>query len=134
MTTAVRLKPKPRQVIVNMPYPGMVISVNHYTGRRGDGGYYVKAEARAWMEELGWRIKTFHIEDWDLPLHVTCGGQFIDLNHAPDLSNLSKCTLDAIEECTGVNDRDMRWHDGERVIKAGEEPKLMITIQEARRE
>ena len=117
------------KVVMEMPYPGAVISVNHYTGRRKGGGYYVMADAQAWMDALGWQLKQYHIEDWKLPLHVTCDGQFTDARSAPDLSNLSKVVLDAIEETTGVNDREMRWHDGERVIKKGE-PYLRITIEE----
>ena len=82
------------------------------------------------MEDLGWVIKTAHVEDWKLPLQVTCSGRFKDKRSTPDLSNLSKCTLDAIEECTGVNDRDMRWHDGD--ITYGDDPRLFITIEEAK--
>lgn len=119
-----------REITISMPYPGAVISVNHYRGRRKDGQEYVRPEARAWMEQLGWLIKTQHIEGWQLPLHVTCSGRFQRHNRAPDLSNLSKCTLDAIEEATGLNDRDFRWHDGQRIIDAGSEPELRITIEE----
>lgn len=106
------------------------LSVNHYLGRRRGGGYYVKHEVKEWMEDLGWLIKTQHIEDWKLPLRVTCDGQFVDARSAPDLSNLSKVILDAIEETTGINDRDMRWHDGSRLIIKGAEPSLTITIEE----
>jgi hypothetical protein len=49
-------------------------------------------------------------------------------NIRPDLSNLSKCTLDAIEEATGNNDRNMRWHDG--VVSYGGKPVLLLTIEE----
>ncbi len=112
-----------------MPYIGGVLSVNHYTGRTKDGRVYVKREVRKWMNDLGWLIKTQHIEDWKLPLQVTCDGQFVDARSAPDPSNLSKVILDAIEEVTNINDRDMRWRDGERTIKKGEEPYLRITIE-----
>ncbi|KKL83966.1 hypothetical protein LCGC14_1969460 [marine sediment metagenome] len=118
------------KVVIEMPYIGSVLSVNHYLGRNRHGGVYVKAGAKEWGWELGWKIKQYHIEDWKLPLHVTCDGQFVDARSAPDLSNLSKVTLDAIEETTGVNDRDMRWHDGERTLKKDEPPYLRITIEE----
>ena len=84
---------------------------------------------KAWMEELGWLIKSSHIEEWKLPLSVRCDGQFQDKAHQPDLSNLSKVILDAIEETTGINDRDMRWQDGE--VEYGT-PTLRITITESR--
>jgi len=119
------------EIQISIPYPGDVISVNHYRGRRRDGGEYVKAEAQAWMDALGWMIKQHHIEDWRLPLDVNCDGVFRDLNNCPDLSNLSKCTLDAIEEVIGINDRNMRWHDGTPTIDKARPPELTITIQEA---
>lgn len=101
-----------RGLTFSMPYI-KDLSVNHYLGRRKGGRYYVKQEVKEWMEELGWKIKLAHIEDWRLPLQVTCFGMFKDKRSTPDLSNLSKVTLDAIEEVTGINDRDMRWHDGD---------------------
>ena len=118
------------EIIVKMPYLGDVISVNHYRGRTRDGREYIKADAQAWMDMLGWLLKQYHIEDWKLPLHVTCSGVFRDNRSAPDLSNLSKCCLDAIEEVSGVNDRDMRWHDGDRRINGTDSPELTITIKE----
>jgi len=119
-----------REITVRMPYPGSVISVNHYLGRNKAGGTYVKADASSWKQMLGWSIKQHHIEEWKLPLSVTCDGYFRDENSAPDLSNLSKCTLDAIEETTGINDKDMRWHDGVREIDLEFRPELRITIME----
>ena len=119
-----------RSMTVAMPYPGAVISVNHYLGRRKNSyGTYVKSEAKAWADELGWKIKTAHLEEWSLPLTVRCDGRFKDLRSTPDLSNLSKVTLDAIEECTGINDQNYRWQDGD--ITCGE-PTLWITITEGK--
>ena len=119
---------EPRQAIIDIGYPGDVISVNHYLGRRRDGGYYVKPEAKAWMEYLGWLILPYHLEEWELPLTVKCDGWFKDKRSTPDLSNLSKCTLDAIEETTGINDRFIRWEDGKPGI--ADIPVLRITIRE----
>lgn len=124
-----------RYAIINIDYPGDCISVNHYLGRgkKKDGGtrQYVKPETKDFMNELGWLIKQYHIEDWVLPLEVTCDGIFKDLRSAPDLSNLSKVICDAIEEVTGVNDKNFRWHDGERVIDKSRKPYLLVTIREA---
>ena len=119
------------EITVKIPYPGNVISVNHYRCRTRDGREYVKADAQAWMDMLGWLLKQCHIEDWKLPLHVTCSGTFKDNRSAPDLSNLSKCCLDALQEVSGINDRDMRWYDGERIIKDTGRPELTITIRES---
>ncbi len=111
-----------KSITVEIEYPGSIISVNHYKF-----GYYTKREVKDWMAELGWSIKQYHIEDWKLPLRVTCDGRFKDKRSQPDLHNLSKVILDAIEETTGINDRDMRWRDG--TVKYGE-PTLWITIEE----
>ena len=111
------------KITIPMPYIGKELSVNHYKH-----GFFTKREVKDWMEALGWLIKPHHIEDWKRPLRVICDGHFKDKRSTPDLSNLSKVILDAIEEATGVNDREMRWQDGE--IYQGE-PTLMITIKEA---
>ena len=111
-----------KSITVEMPYIGKELSVNHYKF-----GYFTKREVKDWMAGLGWSIKQYHIEDWKLPLRVTCDGRFKDKRSQPDLHNLSKVILDAIEETTGVNDRDMRWRDG--TVKYGE-PALRITIEE----
>lgn len=113
------------KVKIEIAYSGSIISVNHYKYR---GGVYTKPEAKAFMEELGWLLKPYHLEEWKLPLSVTCSGRFKDRRSQPDLSNLSKVILDAIEETTGINDREMRWHDGE--VTYGEEPVLFIDIKE----
>ena len=117
------------KIVIQMPYI-KDLSVNHYLGRRKGGGYYVKQEVKDWKEEFGWKIKQYHgtkpIEDWKLPLTVKCSGTFKDKRSQPDLHNLSKVILDAIEETTGINDRDMRWRDGN--VYYGKEPRLYITI------
>ncbi len=119
--------------VIKIGYPGAEISVNHYLGKRKDGGYYVKPETKAWKEEFQWLLKRCHLEDYELPLEVTCSGYFKDERSAPDLSNLSKVVMDSIEELTGINDKNMRWHDGQRVLLAhikAEDPYLLINISE----
>jgi len=120
---------KKRKAVIQIDYPGSVISVNHYKGRRRDGGTYVKAEALAWQVELGWTVKELQLDDWKLPLHITCDGFFKDARSAPDISNLSKVINDSIEAVCKHNDRDFRWHDGDRNL-AEPEPYLIITIEE----
>ena len=124
---------EPREATIEIGYPGSAISVNHYMGRRKDGGTYVKPAARAWMDELGWCVKQLHLEDWSLPLHIRCSGRFKDGRSTPDLSNLSKCTCDAIEDMTGINDQNYRWHDGDiSYCENGDTPLLWITISESK--
>ena len=116
---------------VKIDYPGADgCSVNHYLGRRSGGGYYVKPEAVAFKQELQWLFKHCHLEDYKLPLSVTCDGYFKNERNAPDVSNLSKVIMDSIQDLIFVNDKEYRWHDGKRVI--GEKnPYLLITISES---
>ncbi len=115
---------------VQLSYPGDCISVNHKFGRRRDGGQYVKQTTKDWMTEFQWLLKHCHLENYKLPLEVTCSGWFKDERSAPDLSNLSNVILNSIEELIGGNDKDYRWHDGTRNI--GEKhPYLIITISES---
>lgn len=125
-----------REEVIRMDYPGAIISVNHYLGKRKGGGQYVKPETKIWKDEIGWMIKHLHIEDWQLPLSITCDGFFKDERSAPDLSNLAKVVCDAIAEVAdGVNDKDFRWHDGKReIIGIKETPHLLITIRESEAE
>ena len=119
-----------RKEVIQMPYVGE-LSVNHRLGKRKGGGFYLKQEVKDWNEEFGWLLKRLHLEDWKLPLSVTCGGVFKDERSAPDIHNLSKI-LDVIEEVTGINDKFMEWHDGNRVINPKETPYLHIVIGEGK--
>ena len=126
------VKGEMRKEAIKIRYPGDCISVNHYLGRRSGGGYYVKQETKDWKEEFQWLLKRLQLEEWQLPLEVTCSGWFRGEGSAPDLSNLSKIVLDSIEEITGINDKNMRWHDGKRnIIGKKEPPYLLITISES---
>ncbi len=119
-----------KRASVQIDYPGSCISVNHYLGRRKDGGYYVTEETKAWKTEFQWLLKHCHLEDYKLPLEVTCSGWFKDERSAPDLSNLSKVILDSIQDLIGGNDKDYRWHDGKRII-GEQKPYLTIIMSES---
>ena len=112
------------EITIEADYIGKVLSVNHYKAF-----FRKKPEVKAWMDEIGWLLKGQGIDGWQTPLTVTCDGRFRDRRSRPDLANLSKVTLDAIQEGTGVNDREMRWRDG--LVSYGEPPVLWITITEA---
>ena len=118
-----------REQIV-MPYIGSCLSVNHRLGRRKDGGYYVKPEVKDWQEEYMWLLKRLHLEDWTLPLEVTCSATFTSEHRACDLVNFQKVVLDPIEDLTGINDSNCRWRDGDRDIDPKQTPHLLITIAE----
>ncbi len=119
-----------KKEVIKIGYPGSVISVNHYQGRRRGGGTYTKPEAQAWMTELGWVAKILHLDDWKLPLHITCDGFFRDERSAPDVHNLLKVIADAIQEVSGINDKNYHMTAGKRVIGVKEHPYLLITIRE----
>ncbi len=103
------------------------LSVNHYKGRRRDGGEYVKKPVAKWMEDMGWILKPYHLEDWKLPLTVRCDIVQSD-KRTRDISNYSKVVLDAIEDLTGINDTNYRWVDGDPSY--GEHAELVLTISE----
>lgn len=109
------------------------LSVNHYLGV-STYGRYVKIEVKEWKETLGWLIKEAcrnlpPLDEWKLPLNVKCDVQFPkDKRRIGDISNYSKVVLDAIQDVSGVNDRDMRWQDGD--VTFGDEARLVITISE----
>ncbi len=108
-------------------YPGACISVNHYWLRKKGGGFYTNRDAKDWMEGFGWLLLAYSVQTFKAPLKVTVSGRFKDKGNQPDLDNLAKCILDEIEEVTGINDRDMRFHSGE--VTYGE-PTLFIEIEE----
>ena len=118
-----------RKVTIEVGYRSG-ITVNHYLGRSKGGGYFVTAPARQFMEELGWRLKSSHIEEWNMPISVTTSGRFRDKKNTPDLSNLSKVILDGIQDLTGVNDQNFRWRDGTISWEKTMEPMLTITVAE----
>lgn len=120
-----------KEVTVKISYPGSCISVNHYLGRTKDGREYVRSEALDWQITLGWMVKTAHIEDWKLPLKITISGIFKNLRSCPDIHNLVKVTCDAIEEVTGLNDRNFKTETKEPQIDGSKEPEIIITIQES---
>ena len=115
---------------IKIRYPGDCISVNHYLGRRKNGGYYVKPETKLWKEEFQWLLKKCYLEDFKLPLEIKCSGYFTDERAAPDLSNLSKVIMDSVAELIKVNDKDFRWHDGERLV-GYKEPFLLIAFTDS---
>jgi Holliday junction resolvase RusA-like endonuclease len=117
-------KGKARHGIIKVPYIGSVLSVNHYKW-----GHYTKKEVKEWMRDLGWEVKTLHLDTWKLPITITCDGYFKFKNKYPDLSNLAKCTLDAIEDGSGINDKNFKWHDGD--IKQADPPYLILKFEEA---
>ena len=121
-------KPSPRSRTVEVYYtPG--ISVNHYRGRRADGRDFVRGDVQTWKDALGWLIKCSHIEDWNLPLTVSCKAIFPDRRRR-DSSNLSKCVLDAIQEVTGIDDSHMLWRD--ETPEVGADARLILTITETK--
>ena len=117
---------KSRTIQIGMGYPGCVISINHSKYR---GGIYTKPEARTFRDTLAWLVKSQHIEGWKLPLTVRCDGVFKNKQNQPDLSNLCTIILNGIEDGSKINDRDMRWQDGD--VSYGERAELIITITES---
>ena len=103
------------------------LSCNHYKGRRRDGGEFVKKPIKDWQETLGWLLKPYHLEDWNLPLTVRCD-VVQDDKRVRDVHNYFKVVCDAIEELLGINDTNYKTEAG--VPTFGEHAELVITIKE----
>jgi len=118
---------KKHATVSEIDYIGSQLSVNHYRAGRT---FHIRRDVREWQEDLGWAIKSLHLEEWRLPVTVTCSGVFHDRRSCPDLSNLSKVILDALEEVSGVNDRLFRWRDGTITIDPSVPATLTLVLDE----
>ena len=114
---------------VNMEY-FTELSVNRY---KYFGSTRTKREVRQWMEDLSKALSDMgnyqNIYWQEYSITVRIDGFFKD-KRAPDLSNLAKVTMDAIEDCTLVNDKLYSLETG--VPEIGE-PKLIITVKAERK-
>lgn len=117
-----------RHTIIKMPYPGSVITENHYLGRNGKNSY-VKPEVREWKNDLIALVNNCGIKDWKLPLKIRVEGTFKNLRECPDLHNL-KCLYDGIQEATGLNDKNYYTETIPGVIDKSKSPFILITISE----
>jgi hypothetical protein len=117
-----------RHETIRMPYPGCVITENHYLGRNGKSSY-VKPEAREWQNDLIQLIKNCKVQDWTLPLKITVSGVFKNDRERCDLHNL-KILYDSIQKATGLNDKDYHTETIPGVIDKEQSPHLDIKLEE----
>ena len=105
-----------------MPYIGGILSENSYKMlTRG-----TKPFVKRWMRELATAVKELDIPKSE-SYEVGIFGRFTD-ERRPDVSNLFKITLDAIEKGLGVNDKHFRAVD--KGYNLGHlDPELVITIE-----
>ena len=106
-------------LMVQMPYIGGVLSVNHY---KIPGTYRTRPEVSAWMEALGLQMKLLINRTGAMvqqPPTIMVSGRFCDRRSTPDLANLHKVIGDALEGVIGDNDREFRFVDeGYQLVKA----------------
>jgi len=117
-----------REIKVSLPLINN-LSVNHYL-IKSKRGVFKRKEVAQWQDSLGWLVKPSHLEDWELPLSITCDLIQND-RRTRDISNFSKVICDAIEAVCKVDDTNYRWHDGDVFIRHDEEPTILITIKES---
>jgi len=105
------------------------LSVNHAYKRGRNGQTYLDPEAAKWKitltSEVKWAMPSGRVS---LPAFVRVSGRFRDKRSALDLDNLAKLVLDAVATALGVNDRDLRFQAGDRVIETGCEPVVTVEI------
>ncbi len=106
---------------ITMPYIGGILSENSYKFTTRGTRPFVKF----WMKELAEKVSSLNIPKVK-SYEVQILGKFTDERH-PDISNLFKVTLDAIEDGLFVNDRNFKAID--KGCKLGFiDPELEITI------
>ena len=100
---------------VTLHYPGGAISKNRLW-RRGNRRMGMNRVAAAWKAELSQAVLAHLLEARAVsvapPVRGRITGVFEDRNRAPDLHNLIEVVADAVEDATGVNDRDHEWSTG----------------------
>jgi len=123
-----------QRMVIEMRYIGKNLSVNHYKWK----GRFTKPEVQVWMEDLasiiqiaaGHNRTMLKQHDFVPPISVRIDGFFRDKRH-PDLSNLNKVVLDAVQQGLGINDKHFRAQDGYvAVAKEHTQPSLRITIEQ----
>lgn len=99
-------------VAVPMDYPGKAITKNHLW-RRGNRRLGMNPEAKRWRADLAESLRMVllseRVETVLPPVRGAIGGHFLDRNNAPDLHNLIELVADAVQEATGVDDREHEW-------------------------
>ena len=104
-----------------MPYIGGILSENSYKfATRG-----TKPFVKLWMKELEDKVRQL-----DIPRHklyeIGVSGRFTD-ERRPDIPNLFKVILDAIERGLGINDKYFQAVDGGYTLGYFD-PELVITV------
>ncbi len=106
-------------------------SKNAYKTRDG----YIKSDVRRWMDDLAWMISAWSRSckfEWTPPLKVLISGTFKDKRACPDVHNFIIVIADAIQEGLGINDRDYAIETVLPNIDPTVEPRIAITITQAK--
>lgn len=115
---------------VSVPYPGAIISINHYKDQRSHG-HHTRVEATRWMNNLALMARAeanrLGIEVKP-PLIIRLSGWFKDWRSVPDLHNLHKVIGDALQQAFFVNDQLFRFEDGEIAVGT-HDPMLRIEVE-----
>lgn len=107
-----------REVLkVEMPYFGQLSENNYKLPNR-----CTKPEVKAWMRELANKVSHLPKADYTIGVH----GCFLD-ERRPDIPNLFKVILDAVQDGIGINDKHFQAMD-EKYELGWFQPKLVITI------
>jgi len=118
---------KQGEVIVEMTYPGGILSVNRYKFR----GKFTKPEVRQWMDELAfivrWVVGRLEVK-FEPPIAIRVDGYFKDRRSMPDLHNLAKVCCDGVSEGLGIDDRHFAVSVGLPAVNPNKEPTIQITI------
>ena len=115
-------------VEVMMPYIGNCLSVNHYMGRRKDGGTYLKKETKEWMGLLTMLMRDRMAgKEPTKPIYISVWYQFKDRRSACDPNNLHKVIADALQPVLG-NDKDFSFIDHPIIYEKDKDPSIWIFV------
>jgi len=117
---------------ITMPYIGRALSVNYYkiTGKGGRHTNKTRPETEDWMFQLGDRVREHpeYPELFGVPVIVELNGRFVDRTSTPDLHNLGKVIMDALEPVLGINDKYLEFRSGKFELGCIP-PELIISIK-----
>lgn len=114
-----------------MPYIGMCLSKNHMW-RGGSRRYGMEREAARWKAELATSVQMTlianRVRSAHPPVHVEVGARFVDRGHSLDLQNIGEIVCDAVEEGTGVNDREYTFATTRPEFSDKALPEIRVTV------
>ncbi len=116
---------------VSMDYPGGGISKNRLfrAGSRRNGMTKLAAQ---WRRDLVESVRNQHLYDHVesvASVEVTVSGTFLGARYVPDMQNMLEIVSDAVEEATGVNDREFTTRTEPPRYSRDQHPEILVGLR-----